>query len=120
MKGGTHTTADNRTVDEDEVTEMLRRRSEAKAKKKYAEADKIAKALQEQGICYIDEQRVWYTKKPRAEEAPKAEDAQGKDKGKRKREDDAMDDTPDAEAAPAAGGSAKKKKKTAAKTNAKK
>lgn len=47
-KGGWHTTADGREVDEDVISKMLTERTEAKAAKNYTLADSLAKELQAQ------------------------------------------------------------------------
>mmetsp|Transcript_38356 Transcript_38356/g.87431 ORF Transcript_38356/g.87431 Transcript_38356/m.87431 type:complete len:149 (-) Transcript_38356:153-599(-) len=120
-KGGHHSQADNRTVDVEEVTSMLSKRSEAKIAKKFDVADKIAVTLQAQGICYVDEKREWYTRKPLTAEAAaqrvKSKAAGGAaaaaaSPGKRKRDDDdEMEDeaAAETEAAPVATKRAKSK-----------
>lgn len=47
-KGGWHTTADGREVDEGVISKMLTERTEAKAAKNYTLADSLAKELQAQ------------------------------------------------------------------------
>ena len=60
---GWHSKAEERTVDEAAVEDMLERRWAAKERKDYAEADKIARELQSMLIAYIDDTKEWYTKK---------------------------------------------------------
>ena len=60
---GWHSKAEERTVDEATVEDMLERRWAAKERKDYAEADKIARELQSMLIAYIDDTKEWYTKK---------------------------------------------------------
>lgn len=52
-KGGWHTTADGREVDEDVISKMLTERTEAKAAKNYTLADSLAKELQAQVSAYV-------------------------------------------------------------------
>ena len=47
-KGGWHTTADRRELDEDAISAMLEERTAAKAAKNYKEADSLARQLQAQ------------------------------------------------------------------------
>jgi len=66
FKGGAHSNAVNRTVDESAVLKFLNERTAAKASKNYAKADEIASALQRMDICYLDETMEWYTRSPKS------------------------------------------------------
>ena len=55
--------ATNDKVDEANVEQLLEDRSTAKLSKDYKKADEIAQQLQNMGIAYVDEKKLWYTKK---------------------------------------------------------
>jgi hypothetical protein len=57
-------------VDEASVEQLLEDRSTAKLSKDYKKADEIAQKLQNMGIAYVDEKKLWYTKKEKGP-APK-------------------------------------------------
>jgi len=83
-KGGWNSKADDRAVDEDFIAQRLAVRTEAKAKRDYATADRIASELQTMGICYLDDKKEWYTKVPLEKKEP-SEEEDG-EAGKRKRD----------------------------------
>jgi hypothetical protein len=55
---------DEHTLEQAAIVKMLTERTAAKAGKDYAKADSLAKELQVQNICYIDEKKEWYTRAP--------------------------------------------------------
>jgi len=58
-----YSVAVDREVDEKTVHSLLAERTAAKKQKDWSRADEIAAELQEMDVCYVDEKRVWYTRK---------------------------------------------------------
>ena len=64
-------------IDEATVEQLLEDRSSAKESKDYKKADEIALKLQNMGIAYVDEKKLWYTKKEKGPAAVKGAKKKG-------------------------------------------
>ena len=72
-------------LDEASVEQLLEDRTAAKQSKNYKKADEIAQKLQGMGIAYVDEKKLWYTKKEKGPAPKKVASKKGGKGNKKKR-----------------------------------